>query len=207
MSKKQDSYYFQSFIACTDYACQAASLLLEVMKNFQLESLPKQMDAMHQLEHAADMRKHELLNTLVKAFITPIEREDIIQISQNIDEITDKIEDVLIRIYYNHIQSIRPDALELAETVVKCCGEAKSLMDEFADFKHSKSLRDHIIRINTMEEEADKRYISCMYQLHGACRDPIEIIAWREIYNYLEKCADACEHVADMVESAVMKNS
>ena len=114
---------------------------------------------------------------------------------------------MLIRIYYNHIQSIRPDALELAETVVKCCGEAKSLMDEFADFKHSKSLRDHIIRINTMEEEADKRYISCMYQLHGACRDPIEIIAWREIYNYLEKCADACEHVADMVESAVMKNS
>ena len=98
MSKKQDSYYFQSFIACTDYACQAASLLLEVMKNFRLESLPEQMDAMHQLEHAADMRKHELLNTLVKAFITPIEREDIIQISQNIDEITDKIEDVLIRI-------------------------------------------------------------------------------------------------------------
>ncbi len=207
MSKKQDSYYFENFVSCVDYASQAAQLLLDVMRNYRPESLPEQMDAMHALEHSADTLKHELLNSLVKAFITPIEREDIIQISQNIDEITDKIEDVLIRIYYNHVQTIRPDALELTETVIKCCGEVKALMDEFADFKHSKLLRDHIIRINTLEEEADKRYISCMYQLHGACRDPIEIIAWREIYTYLEKCADACEHVADVVESAVMKNS
>ena len=207
MAKKQDSFYYDNFIACIDYSCQAAHLLNEVMASFSPQQIKERLDEMHALEHGADVKKHELLNVLAKAFITPIEREDILLLSQNIDEVTDKIEDVLLRLYCNNVQVIRPDALKLSEVVIRCCEEAKNMAREFADFKHSKSLRDHIIRINTMEEEADKRYISCMYQLHGACRDPIEIIAWREIYNYLEKCADACEHVADMVESAVMKNS
>lgn len=46
-----------------------------------------------------------------------------------------------------------------------------------------------------------------MRRLHEEGADALHIIAWREIYDYLEKCADACEHVADGVESAVMKNS
>ena len=79
-------------------------------------------------------------------------------------------------------------------------------INEFADFKHSKVLHDHIVRINTMEEEADKLFMDCMYHLHGSCEDPFDVIAWREIYSTLEKCADACEHVADVVESTVMKN-
>ena len=33
------------------------------------------------------------------------------------------------------------------------------------------------------------------------------IIAWREIYDYLENAPILCEHVADTVGSVVMKNS
>ena len=64
-----------------------------------------------------------------------------------------------------------------------------------------------IIHINTMEEEADALFISSMHELHNTSTDALEIIACREVYMYLEKCADACEHVADVVESVVMKNS
>ena len=78
---------------------------------------------------------------------------------------------------------------------------------EFSDFKHSKTLHGHIVNINTMEEEADDLFISSLRTLHTTCADPLEIIVWREIYTYLEKCVDACEHVADTVESVVMKNS
>ena len=144
---------------------------------------------------------------LVKAFITPIEREDIMQVSQNLDDLTDKIEDVLIKIYYNGISGMRADSLKLAEVIIQCCDEVRKLMNEFADFKKSKKLHEHIVRINSLEEEADKLFIDCMYDLHNTCKDPLEVIAWREIYIYLEKCADACEHVADTVESTVMKTA
>ena len=206
MSKKQESYYFQNFIVCAEYAYQAACLLKETMNDFNAESLQQKMDDIHKVEHAADLKKHDLLNTLVKDFITPIEREDILQVSQNLDDMTDKIEDVLIKIYYNRITAIRPDALALMDVIIRCCEAVQNLMREFADFKRSKQIHDHIVSINTMEEEADKLFITCMYNLHDTCKDPLEVIGWREIYIYLEKCADACEHVADIVESVIMKN-
>ncbi len=207
MAKKQDSYYFQNFIECAEYSCKAANLLKKTMEQFDVNALPARMEEIHQVEHEADVKKHELLNVLVKAFITPIEREDIMQVSQNLDDLTDKIEDVLIKIYYNGISGMRADSLKLADVIIQCCDEVRKLMNEFADFKKSKKLHEHIVRINSLEEEADKLFIDCMYDLHNTCKDPLEVIAWREIYIYLEKCADACEHVADTVESTVMKNS
>ena len=207
MAKKQDSLYFNSFIKCTDFSCQAAHMLEETMADFDVEKMADRMEAIHTIEHSADMEKHELLNTLIKAFITPIDREDIILLSQNIDDLTDNIEDVLIRIYYNNIRTIHPDALELMRIVCRCCEAVKVMMEEFADFRHSKKLHEQIIKINSMEEEADKVYIDSMHRLHTNCTDPMTVMTWREIYSYLEKCADACEHVADTVESVIMKNS
>ena len=207
MSKKQDSFYFDNFLACADYACQAAQQLDQTLREYDPAQIKERLDEMHGVEHAADDKKHELLNVLAHAFITPIEREDIILLGQNIDEVTDKIEDVLLRVYCNNVQKIRPEALELSRLVIRCCEEAKLMAQEFADFKRSKGLRDHIIRINTLEEEADQLFISSLRTLHTPCTDPLEVIVWREIYIYLEKCADACEHVADTVESVVMKNS
>ena len=207
MSKKQDSYYFQNFIDCADYACQAARMLKDTVGQFDVSSLSRRLDEIHEIEHAADQKKHELLNVLVKAFITPIEREDILQVSNNLDDMTDKIEDVVIKLYYNRVTAVRPDVPRFVDMLIRCCEEVRALMNDFADFKRSKTLHDHIIRINTLEEEADKLFIDAMYTLHDSCKDPLEVITWREIYLYLEKCVDTCEHVADVVESVVMKNS
>ena len=207
MSKKQDAIYFDNFIACAKYASQAAQLLKEIFHSLDPSHMSQWADQLHEIEHAADKKRHAMTDKLAKAFITPIEREDIILLSQNIDEVTDKIEDVLLRVYCNNVQKIRPEALELSRLVIRCCEEAKLMAQEFADFKRSKGLRDHIIRINTLEEEADQQFINSMRTLHTTCTDPIEIIVWREIFLYLEKCVDACEHVADVVEEVVMKNS
>lgn len=207
VSKKQDAFYFETFNACADYACQAAHLLEAALTDFDPEELGQKLDDIHRVEHAADERKHEMLHVLMRAFITPIEREDIILLSRCIDEITDKVEDVLLRVYCNNIQYIREDSIQLIQVVIRCCEEVKRLVGELADFKRSKVLHNHIVSLNTMEEEADRLFIASMRRLHTTCSDPVEIITWREIYIYLEKCADACEHVADAVESIVMKNS
>lgn len=206
-SKQNNSFYFDNFIACADYSCQAAHLLDKAMREFTPERVTQMLDEMHSVEHAGDEKKHELLNVLAKAFITPIEREDIIELGHNIDEVTDKIEDVLLRMYCNNVKSIRPDALEMVAVAIKCCEEMKTMLKEFPNFRRSKKLHEHIIRINTLEEDADQLFINSMRDLHTTCSDPVTIMIWREIYIYLEKCIDACEHVADTVESVMMKNS
>ncbi len=207
MAKKQDAFYFDTFISAVDCACQAASILDETLRNYDPSQLEKQLHVIHEVEHAADCKKHELMEVLVKAFITPIEREDIILLSQNIDDLVDKVEDVLIRLYCNNIQTIRPDALQTSALIVKGCNAVKTVMEEFADFKHSKTLRQHIIDVNTLEEEADALFIRSVRQLHVNSKDPMEVFCWHELYRYLEHCMDACEHVADVVASVVMKNS
>lgn len=95
----------------------------------------------------------------------------------------------------------------MLDLIIRCCEEVCSLLEEFPNFRRSKKLKEYIIRINTLEEEADQLFISNMRKLHTEEEDLFSVIAWREIYTYLEKCADACEHVADGVESVVMNNS
>ena len=207
MAKKQDDFYFQNFITCAEFSSQAAHLLKDILSDFRPEETKKRLDELHAIEHAADEKKHELNDKLVKAFITPIEREDIASLSQQIDNLTDKIEEVFIRIYINNVSKIRPEALEMLDIVIRCCEEICGLMREFANFRRSKELKDRIIRINSLEEEADRLYIANMRALHSEEKDVLEIIAWREIYSYLEKCADACEHAADVVEGVVIKHS
>ena len=207
MAKKQDEYYFKNFVECAELACKGSQLLETIVNNFDSEKVDQYRTDMHNIEHSADLKKHEMLNVLLKAFITPIDREDILSMSQNIDELSDKIEDVLIRIYFNRVKAIRPRAIEFVSIVNKCFGEVLEMLREFSDFKHSKTLKEHIININTLEETADKLYIDCMYELHDGKTDVLEVIAWTDVYTYLEKCADTCEHIADLVESVAMKNS
>lgn len=207
MSKKSDSYYFDTFITCAESACEAARMLESSLSSFDAAALPIQLDKMHAIEHTGDQHKHDMVTALMKAFITPIEREDIILLSQNIDEVTDRIEDVLIRVYINHVEHIRPDAIEFSKLVISCCEAVKSLLREFSDFKKSKKISQLIIEINELEAKGDQLFMNSMRALHTTCKEPLEIIAWREIFIYLEKCADACEHVADVVESVITKNS
>lgn len=207
MSKKQDAFYFDNFIVCAELSSKAAHQLKKALTDFNPEKISEKFEALHEIERKADEERHVLTDKVAKAFITPIEREDIVTLSHYIDEVTDKIEEVLIRIYVNNIQAMRPEALEMLDTVIRCCDEMMNLMKEFSDFRHSNKLRPTIININSLEEDADKMYISNLRKLHTEEKDVLQIIAWREIYDYMEKCADACEHVADTVGSIVMTNS
>ncbi|HIQ74044.1 MAG TPA: DUF47 family protein [Candidatus Cottocaccamicrobium excrementipullorum] len=207
MSKKKDSYYFDNFVECVQYSCTAAKMLQENLIHFKRENIKAKLDEIHVVEHDADQKKHEMMGVLVKAFITPIEREDIILLSQSIDEVTDKIEDVMIRLYINNVREIRPEAVEFAGVIIECCEAMNQLMKEFGNFKKSKTLPEMLIKINELEEQGDRLFIKSMRRLHKETDNVIDVIAWREIFNYLEKCCDACEHVADAVESVVMKNT
>ena len=207
MSKKQDAVYFENFISCAELAGREARLLKEILSAFDSERISEKLEELHEIEREADEKKHQQTDRLAKAFITPIEREDIISLSHHIDEVADKIEEVLIRIYINDIKEIRPEALEMLDMVIQCCEEVLNLLKEFSGFRHSNKITEYIVHINSLEEQVDQVYIANMRNLHTTEKDVLQIIAWREIYKYFEKCADACEHVADTVESVVMKNS
>lgn len=188
-----------------NYACKAADLLLETFQNYDSANITQNIEKMHQLEHQGDISKHELMEKLYKEFLPPIEREDIIALASTIDDVTDALEDVLLRAYMFRIQSIRKDAIAFAEIVVRCCNALQDVFEEFHNFRKSTVLREQIIKINNFEEEGDKLYCEVIHQLYGET-DPVTIISWTALYEHLENCCDLCEHVADIVETVIQKN-
>lgn len=207
MGNKQDYNYFDAFVKLVDYSCDAAKSLNDTLEKFNVAELSDKIKYMHQIEHSADIEKHEMMKRLIKEFLPPIEREDIMSIAQEIDDVTDAIEDVLIRIYMFNIASVRKEALEFSNIIVRCCNALKSTMVEFAHFRKSDSIHKAIVEINYLEEEGDRLYTEAVHNLYTNCKDPIEIMAWTETFDRFEKCCDACEEVANEVESVIMKNS
>jgi len=204
---KKDNAYFDDFIKMIGLSCDAARYLNDYMKAFDPDTLESQQAAMHEIEHEEDMVKHAMMNRLVKEFVPPIDREDIVTLSHDLDHVTDKIEDILIHMYMYDIKEIRPDVLEFTDVIVRCCEALREAMIEFPHFKKSKIMAQKIIDVNTMENDGDAIYMKAVRNLYKSGASPIDTFIWSRLYDLFEDCCDACENVADELESIVMKNS
>ncbi len=204
---KKEDFYFNNFCEVAAISRETALMLCDLLEHFDVATLPEKKEAIHAMENRGDAKKHEMMAELVRAFITPIEREDILGLSQNIDDVTDAIDDIAIHIYINGITSIRPEAFEFARLLVRACEAMCEMLEEFKNFKKSKVLGDYLRRINDLEEEGDRIYVEATRRLFAEERDPIAVIAWRELFGYFEKSCDTIEHVADIVESITVANS
>ena len=207
MGKKNDYNYFDEFAKLSKFSYDLAANVHETLSNFDPALINEKVKEAHHIEHAADDAKHDIMNRLVREFLPPIEREDITNLTQQIDDVTDSVEDVLIYIDMFNIQSIRPEMLKFTELIVRCCKSMDEALKEFKNFKNSRKLRDNIIELNRLEEDGDALYVSFMRNLYHTSKDPIELMCWTEILHHLEACCDNCEDVADVLESIVMKNS
>lgn len=207
MISKTDRFYFDNLAQAADVSFKAANYLVACLSDFHPEKIQEMLETMHSYEHLGDTKKHEMTSALAKAFVTPVDREDLELISQNIDEVTDRIEEVLQRFYVDKIKVVTPIAVEFAKKLVECCTLMNNMLVEFVNFKKPKKLHNMIVELNHLEEVCDALYLQATLKAQEDSSDVLEILFWREIYDKMEKCADACEHVGDCISMVVMKNT
>ena len=205
--KKKDYNYFAAFSKMTVYASDCAKELNRMMKEFDTEQLQKHLDDMHLLEHSADEIRHEIMAVLAKEFLPPIEREDIVALSNALDDVVDTIEDISIGLYVYNVQEMREEALAYADVIMQCCECVEMIMQEFVHFQKSKKLLQYIKNVNSLEGKGDVLYSKTTRQIFTSDLDAVEVIKWRSIYDRMEKACDACEEIGHLVESVVLKNS
>ncbi len=204
---KGDKFYFENFSASAALSKKAAAYLVECLENYDPNEIEMMIHKMHEIEHTADIKKHEMNDALAKAFVTPVDREDLDMLSQNLDQVTDTIEEVLQKFYIYNIQSVEPSVIEFAKKIVISCELLCKLMDEFENFKRSEKIHTLIVELNDVEEDCDRLYLSSMRALTQNPADVLTTISWRDIYECFESCADACEHVSECIGSVIMKNT
>ncbi|NTU89752.1 MAG: DUF47 family protein, partial [Actinobacteria bacterium] len=102
---------------------------------------------------------------------------------------------------------IVPEALEMVAIIAKSTEALRQALIEFPKFKKSKTIHQHLVDVNTYEEEADRLYIETMRKLYTTVEDPIVILAWTKTFDRLERCCDSCERAADIINTIIMKNT
>jgi predicted phosphate transport protein (TIGR00153 family) len=206
--KRRKNDYYALLEELVEYIHKAASFLSDTMNDYNIEFLSSgTLDKMHDIEHSADIKLQELTSKLAREFITPIERQDILAIAQRIDDVTDAIEDVLMRLYMYNIRELRNEAFEFVGVIMASTEVLMKIMAEFANFRRSNDIRAYIIKLNALEEEGDAIYMRAIRRLYLEEQDPIAVIAWTEIFRRLEGCCDDFEDVSQEIEYVLMKNT
>lgn len=208
MKKKKEEYnYFDEFVKNSKYIVESAEILKETIENYSVEKLEENITKVHKLENDADKTLHNMRSYLIKDFLPPIDREDIVLIGHRLDDIEDFIDEILINFNILNISNVREDALEFTELLIECANSVKDALENFENFKKAEIVKEKTIAINVLEEKADRMFEKAMKKLYKEEKDSVEIIKWTTIYNCMENTTDACEKIADSLEDVVMKNS
>jgi predicted phosphate transport protein (TIGR00153 family) len=161
-------------------------------------------DEIKEIEHKCDFLTHEIIQRLHRTFVTPLDREDIHELARSLDDVMDAIDASagVIRLY--QIERVRPDARELARLVRV---SADQLVVALQALERRQGVAEPAVEINRLENEADRAHQIALRRLFEEERDPITLIKWKEILDFLEDATDRCEDVANVLEGVVVKHA
>jgi uncharacterized protein len=69
-----------------------------------------------------------------------------------------------------------------------------------------KGVLELVARVNQLEREADRVHQDSIVALFDEEKDPIQVIKWKEILDFLEAATDRCEDVSNLLEGVVVKH-
>ncbi len=199
--------YFKAFEEMSEYSMNAALYLEEVVNNFDASKINIYISTMHEFEHREDEKKHEIMSHLLKEFLPPIEREDIIELAAKLDDVTDTIDELIHQFYIFNIQKLLPEFPTFVNVIKECCTELDLSIKELKNFKKSSTIHQNIIHVNNAESKGDSVYTDIMHRLFTTDGiTPLDAVRWSDILNTAEDCCDACEEASETIENIIMKN-
>ena len=202
--KKDDKEFYDLFLHSAKYFHNSALLINDVMSgNNKAEA---KVSDINKIEHEADDINDQIIDKLNKTFITPIDREDIYALANGLDDGVDFLQGTLQRAVMYHLTGTRESAIVLSELLVKATDEilkAFSMLHEIT--KHENDILECTYKISKIESEGDRVYREEIGNLFQFMKDPIELMKWKDILNYMEDTLDHCEKLSDLVRGVVMK--
>ena len=198
----REEKFFDDFVALAEQINVGAGLLEQML----LPDKPiwDKADEIKEVEHKCDFLTHEIIQRLHRTFVTPLDREDIHSLARSLDDVMDAIDAsaAVVRLY--QIAHVRPDARELARLVKV---SAEQVVIAMKALERRTGISTPAVEINRLENEADRAHQIALRRLFEEERDPITIIKWKEVLDFLEAATDRCEDVANVLEGVVVKHA
>ncbi len=198
----RDREFFDLFEEAGGNIGRATGLLEEMLRDF-----PERNELAREIlicEQEGDRITHDIIRRLNQTFVTPIDREDIYALSSALDDVVDYTEEVADYLGLYKIEAPMSQAQELAKVLNQCgrqIGEAMPRLRGFKDITH------YTVELNRLENDGDRIVREAIASLFDTGIDPMVVIRWKDIFERLEDAIDAAEHVANILEGIVIKNS
>jgi uncharacterized protein len=156
-------------------------------------------------ETAGDQITHDLIQLLNTQYLTPFDREDILQLATRIDDVVDYLEEASDLLGLYGVELPARYALQQCTVIVQAC---ELLSAALGNLKGQRGIQQTLIELKAREDEGDRLLRDALASLFRDDRiDPLVVIRWKDIYEALERALDACETAANVITNIVVKNA
>ncbi|QZN88428.1 DUF47 family protein [Vagococcus lutrae] len=207
MARKKEFNYFDALTQLASKGYEAARVLEDIILNYNYETIAARAKEIHVIENEGDELVHTIMDELNRSFITPIDREDIVAITEDLDDILDGINSLPYLFDSYLIKELRPKTEMISHYILEATESVCVVTKEFSKFKNSTTLGTMIAQVNDIEEKTDDLYRSLIKDLFTHETDPLEVIKWKSVYERFERIINATEKTADNLAGLVIKNT
>ncbi len=198
----RDREFFDLFEEASANILRAADLLDTMLRNY-----PETKELAREIllcEQEGDRITHDIVNRLNQTFVTPIDREDILELASALDDIVDLTEEVADYLGLYKVEAPMEQAQRLAHILMQACRQVSEAMPRMRDFK---DISHYTVEIHRLENEGDRVVREAIASLFDNGIDPMVVIRWKDLFERLEEAVDATERVANTLSGIVIKNS
>src|SRR3954465_1185144 len=198
----RDREFFDLFEEAARNVTRGADLLDQMLAHF-----PDRADLSRDIvicEQEGDRITHDVHHRLNSTFVTPIDREDVLTLVSDLDDIVDLIDEVADYLALYKIEAPMEQSQRLAHVLLQATRQIAEAMPRLRTFA---PLSHYTVEIHRLENDGDRISRDAIASLFESGIDPLVVIRWKDIFERLEEAIDACEHVANTLEGIVIKNS
>jgi predicted phosphate transport protein (TIGR00153 family) len=196
----RDEKFFDLFVADGENLLAAARELAELMSAY--DDLDARVARIQALEKAGDAIDRQVAERLERAFITPLDREDIHELVSRLDDVVDGIQESAETLVIYGIDAPTHEARRLADILA---AQAVALLAALRGLEALKGVEPHLREVQLLENEADGLSRAAIARLFREAGDPLVVIKWRDMYHSLEETIDAAEDAAEVMQRMIHK--
>ena len=197
--------FYELFEKVADNVAKMGGLMKDIVAENDFDKRAGLITQVEDLEHANDELTHSVFTELGRNFITPFDREDIHYLATSLDDIADYIYAAAKKINFYRVNPNDMGMQKFAELIEQGALQVRIAVGELRDMKNMRAITEALVKINSIENQADDVFDMSIERLFATEPDAKEVIKKREIYQVMETVTDKCEDASNVIESIIIK--
>src|SRR6266542_5773344 len=201
----KDRVFYDLFEKVAGNVATMGTKLKDVVYEVDFDKRATMISELETMEHVNDELTHKVFTELGRNFITPFDREDIHSLASALDDVADYIYAAAKKINFYRVNPNDTGIQKMADLIEQSSEQVKNAVMELRNMRNMRQITDALVKINSIENQADDIYDMSIDRLFNTEPDAKEVIKKREIYQAMENATDMCEDVGNVIESIIVK--